>query len=85
MHQYDVPEGYISGLSRRRNNAQVAHLYVGEFSSPELPMCKGGFEDAGDISIFRNNIGPRGICAVCLRRAKAGLAPIDWPKIPHQP
>jgi hypothetical protein len=80
MHTYDIPDGYITGLSRRRTNAQVAHLYKGTFGDPGLPMCKDGFEEAGDISIFRGNSGPRGVCARCLKRARAGLNPIDWPE-----
>jgi len=82
-----IPDGYISGLSRRRvwRNRRgevqytVAHLYKGTFNEVGQPMCKRGYEAEGDISIWRNNIGPKGLCAVCLRRARAGLNPAPWP------
>lgn len=83
----DIPEGYMPGLSRRRVRADgkggvvytVAHLYKGAFPEVGQPMCKNGYEAAGDISIWRNNIGPKGICKVCLRRAREGRDPAPWP------
>lgn len=83
----DIPDGYITGLSRRRVRRDrsgevqytVSHLYKGTFSEIGQPMCKRGYEEAGDISIWRGNIGPKGVCSVCLRRARAGLAPAPWP------
>ena len=83
----NIPEGFITGLSRRRvwrtrpGDVQytVAHLYKGSFSDVGQPMCKNGYESAGDISIWRGNVGPKGICNVCLRRARAGLEPVPWP------
>lgn len=81
MHtRSDIPDGYISGLSRRRENPRIAHLYKGDFSDPGQPMCRNGYEKAGDFSIWRNNIGPDGICKVCLRRAHANLDPAPWPE-----
>ena len=82
-----IPQGYIPGLSRRRvwrdarGDVQytVSHLYKGTFSDIGQPMCKRGYEEAGDISIWRGNIGPKGLCSVCLRRARAGLEPAPWP------
>lgn len=84
----DIPEGYILGLSRRRvwrdrsGEVQytVSHLYKGTFSEIGQPMCKNGYEDAGDISIWRGNLGLKGVCSVCLRRARAGKDPTPWPK-----
>jgi hypothetical protein len=84
----DIPEGYIAGLSRRRvrrdHNGDVqytvSHLYKGTFDEIGQPMCKSGYEAEGDISIWRGNIGPKGLCSVCLRRARAGLAPAPWPE-----
>lgn len=76
----NIPGGYITGLSRRKVPlAKTSHLYKGTFSDPGQPMCKRGYEAAGDISIFRGNVGEKGICAVCLRRARAGLDPAPWP------
>lgn len=85
----DIPEGYVVGLSRRRCHRNVftreieygvAHLYKGEFSDVGQPMCKRGYEADGDISIWRGQAGPKGICSVCLRRARAGKEPAPWPK-----
>lgn len=84
----DIPEGYITGLSRRRvwrdrsGEVQytVAHLFKGDFSDPGQPMCKRGYEADGTWSIWRGQIGPKGICSVCLRRTRANLEPAPWPK-----
>lgn len=83
----NIPEGYITGLSRRRVTRgrdgevqyTVSHLYKGSFDDVGQPMCANGYEEAGDISIWRGNVGPKGICKVCLRRARAGLNPAPWP------
>lgn len=83
----NIPDGYITGLSRRRvwrhraGEVQytVAHLYKGSYGDVGQPMCKLGYEKAGDISIWRGQVGPKGICSVCLRRARAGLEPAPWP------
>lgn len=86
----DIPEGFITGISRRRAHRNpftrqmeygVAHLYKGTFSDVGQPMCKRGYEAEGDISIWRGNVGPKGICRVCLRRARAELEPVPWPVI----
>lgn len=73
-----IPAGYIVGLSRIRPDTTVAHLYKGTFADPGLPMCARGWNrDGGEsYSIFRNNVGKRGVCRTCMRRAKAGLPPI---------
>lgn len=76
----NIPDGYIMGLSRRRPGAKTSHLYKGSFADPGQPMCARGYEDAGDYSIWRGNMGENGICKVCLRRARAGLDPAPWPK-----
>ena len=87
IYTSDIPEGFIVGLSRRRvwrdrtGEVQytVSHLYKGTISAIGQPMCKRGYEEAGDISIWRGNVGPKGICSVCLRRARKDLAPAPWP------
>lgn len=79
----NIPEGYIVGLSRRRvPRAKLSHLYKGTFADPGQPMCKRGYEKAGDYSIWRGNVGENGICKVCLRRARAGMPPAPWPEDP---
>ncbi len=78
-----IPEGYISGLDRSKRDTQhncVAHLYKGTFGDPGDPMCKYGWNQKEfGYSIFRNVIGRKGICKICLRRAKRNLNPIDFP------
>jgi hypothetical protein len=70
-----VPEGYITGLGRDYPHPKLAHLYEGTFNEPGNPMCRRGWNrDNGQAySIWRNNIGERGICLICLRRAQKGL------------
>jgi hypothetical protein len=73
-----IPDGYIVGLVRDYPTARIAHLYKGDFANPGGPMCKKGWnrnEGAG-YSIWRGNEGTRGVCATCLKRARAGLAPV---------
>lgn len=70
-----VPEGYITGLVRDPGcENKLSHLYKGDFADPGMPMCRYGWnrDDGESYSIFRGNIG-RGICKICMRRAKAGL------------
>ena len=74
-----VPDGYILGLGRDYPHPKIAHLYKGDFSSPGLPMCKRGWNRGDGYSIWRGNIGERGICLICLRRAKKGLDGIPAP------
>lgn len=74
-----VPEGYITGLPRDTNcESKLSHLYKGDFHEPGLPMCSYGWNrDGGEAySIFRGNIG-RGICKICMKRAKAGLSGVE--------
>src|SRR3990167_2764755 len=76
----EIPEGYITGLSREPDAFErlVAHLYKGEFGDPGAPMCKRGWNRDGGTaySIWRNNVGVKGICKVCMRRAFLGKEPI---------
>lgn len=71
----NIPKGYITGLGRDYPHPKISHLYRGDFSEPGLPMClKGWNRDGGEsYSIWRNNMGDGGVCAVCLRRARKGL------------
>ena len=72
-----IPEGYIPGLDRNDEHL-VAHLYKGTCADPGKPMCVRGWNRShGDgYSILRNNVGPAGICKVCLRRAREGRPPV---------
>lgn len=69
---------YVVGQDRN-DDTVVAHLYRGTFDKPGKPMCARGWNrsDGHAYSIFRNNAGSSGVCKICSRRAKAGLAPID--------
>lgn len=70
-----VPDGYIAGLGRDYPHPKIAHLYEGTFENPGDPMCARGWnrDEGQSYSIWRNNIGERGVCQVCLRRAQKGL------------
>jgi hypothetical protein len=70
---------YITGLGRDWPHPQLAHLYEGPFNDPGRPMCARGWNrDSGTAySIWRNNIGARGICKVCLRRAAQSLSGVE--------
>lgn len=76
---FDVPDGYIAGLGRDVPHPPISHLYEGPFSDPGRPMCRHGWNrDKGTAySIWRGNVGEQGICKVCLRRARKGLAGVD--------
>lgn len=76
---YKVPDGYIAGLGRDVPHPPLAHLYKGTFAEPGNPMCRHGWnrDEGTDYSIWRGNIGAKGICRVCLLRALAGLPSIE--------
>ena len=84
----NIPAGYIPGQGRDADGylrrTRKTHLYKGDFADPGLPMCKRGWNrDGGEsYSIWRNNIGEAGICAVCLKRAKLGLNGVPSPVEP---
>jgi hypothetical protein len=82
-----IPEGYITGRDRTDDgDRKVTHLYHGDFGDPGLPMCKRGWNgDLGGYSIWRNNIGPKGVCKVCLRRAQAGKEGVMGDGLPFDP
>ena len=79
MWKNEIPEGYITGLSReyRSDERLVAHLYEGTFSDPGNPMCKRGWNRGEGYSIWRNNVGIKGICKICLKRAEKGLSSVE--------
>lgn len=75
----DIPDGYITGLGRDYPHPKICHLYKGDYSDPGKPMCLNGWnrDNHESYSIWRNNMGERGVCAVCLRRARKGLDGVD--------
>lgn len=77
--EQDIPDGYITGLSREYKALErlVAHLYEGDFRSLGNPMCKRGWNRGDGYSIWRNNVGEKGICKICLRRARLGLPSVE--------
>lgn len=84
---YDIPDGYITGLPRDENaENKVAHLYEGDFGNVGNPMCRRGWNrrDGEGYSIFRNNVGNKGICKVCIRRAKLGLKGVEAKENPQE-
>lgn len=80
---FDVPDGFIVGLDRNPNHNRVSHLYKGDFHEPGLPMCRKGWNRGGGYSIWRGQVGDRGICKTCMKRALAGLPGVPLP--PQEP
>lgn len=75
-----VPAGYMPGHDRNDTDGElVTHLYKGDMSDPGKPMCARGWNrlNGHGYSILRNNVGSRGICKICLRRAQAGLDGVE--------
>lgn len=79
MNYAGVPDGYIVGLGRDYPHPKLAHIYKGTFHDPGNPMCKRGWnrEHGTAYSIWRGNVGVRGICLICLRRAGKGLEGVE--------
>lgn len=76
-----IPEGFVVGLVRNPDTrGSVSHLYKGTFSDPGLPMCRYGWNRGDYYSIWRGNVGGRGICKICLKRAHEGLDGIECPE-----
>ena len=65
--------GYVTGQNRTSEDNCVTHLYKGTFDDPGLPMCKHGWNRTEGYSIWRGNIGRKGICKTCSKRAGQGL------------
>lgn len=75
-----IPDGYIPAISRQAaKGPKRSHLFKGTFKDPGLPMCGWGYSrySIGYYSIFRNDIGEKGICKICMRRAKKGLDGVE--------
>ena len=73
----DIPAGYIAGLGRDEPHPPLSHLYKGSFANTGLPMCRHGWNRVYYYSIWRGNIGRKGICKVCLRRARKGMEGVE--------
>lgn len=73
-----IPDGYIAGLGRDTPHPPISHLYRGTMDNPGWPMCHNGWNrDKGQsYSIWRNQIGEKGICKTCLNRIRIGRQPI---------
>lgn len=71
-YQYWNALGFIPGLGRDFPHPKKSHLYRGAFTNIGSPLCKKGWNrDGGDsYSIWRNNIGAKGICLDCIRNAE---------------
>ena len=78
--EYDSKK-YRPGLGRDYPYPQRSHLYeVGKHSMDfGNPMCRYGWNrDGGEsYSIWRGNVGDKGICKICVRRASAGLKGVE--------
>ncbi len=77
-----IPEGYRPGMDRSPDgHRKVTHLYtLGEsIMDFDLPMCAKGWnrENGEAFSIWRGNISNKGICKICMKRAKKGLPGVD--------
>ncbi len=77
MIEAPIPAGYITGLGRDYPHPPLAHLYRGDFQDPGLPMCARGWNRGNEYSIWRGNQGKKGVCKVCLRRARQGLTGVQ--------
>ncbi len=79
--QIEIPEGFIPGMFRGDGGEkQVTHLYEAPLDNPNNPMCAKGWHYGDHYSIFRNVVSKKGICKVCLRRAKLNLPGVFAPK-----
>jgi len=59
---------YIVGQDRNPERNVVSHLYHGTFDNPGLPMCQRGWNRGEDgYSIWRGNVGEKGVCATSRR------------------
>jgi hypothetical protein len=85
MSGYNNPQGreYVTGLDRstkwggRVGDHMVAHLFDGDFGEPGKPLCRAAYDKWGGWSIWRNNVGAKGICKVCKRRADQGADGVE--------
>ena len=70
-----IPDGYTAGLGREYPQPPLSHLYEGSPENLGYPMCRFGWnrDEGQSYSIWRGNVGEKGICKICLRRALAGL------------
>jgi hypothetical protein len=61
--------GYIIGVDRKSyRETLVSHIYKGSFENPEYGLCKWSMDKYGGFSIFRNIVGKKGICKLCLKK-----------------
>lgn len=70
----------MPGLDRNETHL-AAHLYQIDNAlsmDPGWPYCARGWNRSGgeSYSIFRNNVGDRGVCAICQKRFREGKPPV---------
>ena len=74
-------EKYRPGMNRDPEDKWVSHLYeIGEHHMDfGLPMCPKGWnrEQGSSYSIWRGQVGRKGICKTCQKRADLGLKGVD--------
>lgn len=82
MTRYTGKDGrqYVPGLERdpTAHKRFRSHLYDGDHSDPGKPLCLRGYNRQEDgWSIWRGNIGEKGICKTCKKRADLGLDGVE--------
>lgn len=78
--EYDEKR-YRPGLGRSVPHPKLAHLYeIGDNCMDfKFPMCSYGWNrnDGESYSIWRGNVGVKGVCKICIKRAAKGLPGVD--------
>lgn len=69
-------KGFITGMDRSVDYTEglVAHIYRGTFDEPTEGLCAYSMDKDGYFSIFRNNVGRKGVCRICLKKLMKELA-----------
>jgi hypothetical protein len=75
-HEYWNTHGYITGLGRDYPHPNKSHLYRGTLDAPKEPLCKKGWnrDNGTGFSIWRNVVGTRGNCLICIKKARKEIA-----------
>lgn len=85
MSVYDETK-YRPGLGRDYPHPKRSHLYeIGDnVMDFKYPMCSYGWnrDNGTSYSIWRNQIGDKGVCRLCIKRANKCLEPSKPKEIP---
>jgi len=75
-HNYWREKGFIVGLGRDYPYPERSHLYKGPYNNVGDAMCYWGWnrDNHTSWSIWRGNVGRKGICKHCIRNARRELA-----------